>query len=690
MMKVLREYEYVSGQLINLSKSFVYLHEKVPIPDCSRIRKLTGIGQGSFPFTYLGCPIFYGRRRSDHFEELLKKVRKRILLWQNKLLSFGGRYILVAHVLQSMPVYLLTAMNPPKGIIKQLHMIFARFFWSNTAGTRSKHWVAWEDLCSPKEEGGLGFRSLHDLSNALFAKLWWNFRVSTDSLWSAFMWNKYCKKVHPIMAKSLGGSHSWRKMVMSREEVEHNIWWQTINGSSSFWYDNWTKLGALYYIEGDNAKEEEIEVKEFIHNGSWDKHKLLNHISEEITECIIDNVKPELIEGRNDKAWWMLENNGEFSVKAAWEGLRNKKEKRRDFEFIWDPKMPFKLCFFLWRVWKRRVATDDNLQRMNIHIVSKCWCCDESKHETMTHLFLTASIANRLWKQFAICAGINIEGMLLQQLITKWWTKDANIKLMAIQKAVPAMILWALWRRRNTIKHGGKCSYNQMKEQIRVQIHLFIKLKYPWIQTIPTEWQDIVKYLNEYKPKLYAMSVRWVPPPRNKIKVNTDGACRGNPGQSAYGFCIRDECGNLLYAQGEDIGLRTNTEAEIIAILEALRYCKRVGLEGFWLESDSLSIVNCLRNSWKVPWERVEQVEECRVLMEITKVRIQHTLREGNNLADFIANVVIGAVGLVQFNTFISLPTKGKCILNMDKAQVPSLRIRTRPIKNRATAYTEE
>ncbi|KAH0708987.1 hypothetical protein KY284_010414 [Solanum tuberosum] len=261
---------------------------------------------------------------------------------------------------------------------------------------------------------------------------------------------------------------------------------------------------------------------------------------------------------------------------------------------------------------------------------------------------------------------------------------------MAIQKAVPAMIMWALWRRRNTIKHGGKCSYNQMKEQIRVQIHLFIKLKYPWIQTIPTEWQDIVKYLNEYKPKLYAMSVRWVPPPRNKIKVNTDGACRGNPGQSAYGFCIRDEYGNLLYAQGEDIGLRTNTEAEIIAILEALRYCKRVGLEGFWLESDSLSIVNCLRNSWKVPWERVEQVEECRVLMEITKVRIQHTLREGNNLADFIANAVIGAVGLVQFNTFISLPTKGKCILNMDKAQVPSLRIRTRPIKNRATAYTEE
>uniref|UniRef100_A0A0V0GSI0 Putative ovule protein n=1 Tax=Solanum chacoense TaxID=4108 RepID=A0A0V0GSI0_SOLCH len=66
--------------------------------------------------------------------------------------------------------------------------------------------------------------------------------------------------------------------------------------------------------------------------------------------------------------------------------------------------------------------------------------------------------------------------------------------------------------------------------------------------------------------------------------------------------------------------------------------------------------------------------------MEITKAKIQHTLREGNNLADFVANIVIRVVGVVQFYTSISLPTKGRCILNMDKAQVPSLRIRTRSI----------
>jgi len=58
---------------------------------------------------------------------------------------------------------------------------------------------------------------------------------------------------------------------------------------------------------------------------------------------------------------------------------------------------------------------------MKINIVSRCWCCDRKEEETITHLFLTASIATKLWRFFANHAGINIEGMHLQQLINAWW-----------------------------------------------------------------------------------------------------------------------------------------------------------------------------------------------------------------------------------------------------------------------------
>lgn len=121
MIKILREYERISGQLINRDKSLFYLHEKTLIGMCLKIKRTIGIAQDSFPFTYLGCPILYGRKKKCFFEDLVKNVMKRLSLWQNKLLSFGGRYILIAHVLQSIPIYLLSAMNP-------IHKIFAKFF----------------------------------------------------------------------------------------------------------------------------------------------------------------------------------------------------------------------------------------------------------------------------------------------------------------------------------------------------------------------------------------------------------------------------------------------------------------------------------------------------------------------------------------------------------------------------------
>lgn len=51
-------------------------------------------------------------------------------------------------------------------------------------------------------------------------------------------------------------------MIDLRDEVEHEIWWKTKKENVSFWFDNWTKLGPLYFLV-DNPREKEIEVNEF-------------------------------------------------------------------------------------------------------------------------------------------------------------------------------------------------------------------------------------------------------------------------------------------------------------------------------------------------------------------------------------------------------------------------------------------
>lgn len=168
MMNNLKCYEKVSGQMVNKLKSFFYLHEKTPLIYSIKLRRLTGIRQGNFPFVYLDCPIYYGRKRKYYFEDLIINVSRRMLSWQNKFLYFGVKMVLINHVLQSLPVYLLSAMNPPKDVldIKCLLDFFGKIWW-NKRQTLDKM----GDLYFSTQEGGFGFRSMHDVNHALFTKL---------------------------------------------------------------------------------------------------------------------------------------------------------------------------------------------------------------------------------------------------------------------------------------------------------------------------------------------------------------------------------------------------------------------------------------------------------------------------------------------------------------------------------------
>lgn len=62
MMHVIRKYEDASGQLVNKSNSFFYLHENTSLIHSIRIRKLTEIRQGIFPLTYLGFLFIMAER----------------------------------------------------------------------------------------------------------------------------------------------------------------------------------------------------------------------------------------------------------------------------------------------------------------------------------------------------------------------------------------------------------------------------------------------------------------------------------------------------------------------------------------------------------------------------------------------------------------------------------------------------
>jgi len=56
------------------------------------------------------------------------------------------------------------------------------------------------------------------------------------------------------------------------------------------------------------------------------------------------------------------------------------------------------------------------------------------------------------------------------------------------------------------------------------------------------------------------------------INFDTDGASRGNPRQSSYAFCLRNDKRDMIYAEAATIQSSTSTEAKAKAILEASKH----------------------------------------------------------------------------------------------------------------------
>lgn len=65
-------------------------------------------------------------------------------------------------------------------------------------------------------------------------------------------------------------------MLECKDIIEHQILWQPKLGSSLFWFENWTGLGALYFIIPPKfVCDESIQnIYDVVQDGQWDEEKI--------------------------------------------------------------------------------------------------------------------------------------------------------------------------------------------------------------------------------------------------------------------------------------------------------------------------------------------------------------------------------------------------------------------------------
>eukprot|EP00253_Pinus_taeda_P001606 PITA_01606 len=110
----------------------------------------------SLPSKYLGVPLTAKQLHKSIWEPVINKLQDKIRKWTMRSLNLAGRLVLTKVVLQSIPVFMLSALPAPKGVLHLFRTIQRDFLWGK--GEEKKKWalVAWEKICKPRKHGGLG------------------------------------------------------------------------------------------------------------------------------------------------------------------------------------------------------------------------------------------------------------------------------------------------------------------------------------------------------------------------------------------------------------------------------------------------------------------------------------------------------------------------------------------------------
>ncbi|KAL0295933.1 UNVERIFIED_CONTAM: hypothetical protein Sradi_6645400 [Sesamum radiatum] len=132
---------------------------------------------------YLGLPATSGRSWGALFWGIRDRIWDIISGWNSKLLSQAGKSVLVKAVLQSLPTYILSCFQVPGYLVRHTESTTADFGW-HCRGEKRIHWVAWQKLCKPTLQGGIGFCGLNEFNLALLAKQGWRILSRREALLS--------------------------------------------------------------------------------------------------------------------------------------------------------------------------------------------------------------------------------------------------------------------------------------------------------------------------------------------------------------------------------------------------------------------------------------------------------------------------------------------------------------------------
>ncbi|XP_031120628.1 uncharacterized protein LOC116023758 [Ipomoea triloba] len=628
MIDCLNNFSAASGLTVNLTKSTTFCSPNLNAGLRNRIKDILNIPIAANMGHYLGMPILQRRVSRHTFSYVVDKMRKKLATWKASALSMAGRRILVQSSLASVPTYSMQSLAFPVSTCTDIDRVCRNFLWGHDDITRKIHTINWSDICRPREVGGLGLRKARDFNMAFLTKMAWQLWSNQDKLWVQAMKDKYVKQGDFLQLPTCSNaSWGWRSILKGRDILTKGLKWRVSDGKSiNFWGDWWVGDRPLAEAvpNGGVTIPAHTLVDRFITPGNTWNIQALNDV---LPPVIVDEIRAIALptsHNQVDQLTWPHSNSGLVSVASAFSFISGNDGAEDPYAWIWKITCVERVKLFVWKVAVNGLLTNAERLRRGLSSNADCPRCG-AHDESIDHLLRHCDFAKECWESASTPAGFMASFHLP---LTDWMMKACTTQTQddgSRWNTVFPYLLWNMWKARNNLVFN---SINGSANDIIIKAN--------------REAKEAHRILLKHTGPLHARQtwVAWSPPQLDYVKMNSDGARKSISGLASAGGLFRDHRGRWIVGFTTNIGRTSSFRAELWGFREGLIVAIHRGFTHLIAESDSEALVNVIVNNSDDGSLDSTLVADCKALARhFQEFRLNHTLREGNQCADFLANL---------------------------------------------------
>ncbi|KAE8687812.1 Beta-adaptin-like protein A [Hibiscus syriacus] len=650
------------GLHLNLSKSKLL---GINVEDATLNEWVNDIGcsVGCFPMDYLGLPIGAKKNSEVLWEPILQNFNNKLAGWKASTLSMAGRLVLIKSVLSSLPIFFLSIFKMLLKVKQKVNTLMSNFLWGESSSKNRNHWVSWQAVCKPLEDGGLGILNLNIINRALLGKWVWKFANEKDSLWKRMICSKHNASTLSLSISNVVSTQDswiWKGIVnnyMKDDDIggclRSNTKTQLGSGKSiSFWNDFWVNNLPLkiqfprIFALSNNKRGKVADFGCFDANGwVWNvqtRRSLCDWELDQWIELMAALNCFNLSDSMKDFLSWSGKGDGLFSVKSYRMALSNSQGGGFSWKrWVWSGFAPPRVETFLWQITHKKLAVRIELKKRGVPMEDALCPLCKNNEETVQHLFFSCSVAGDIWNRM-----LNIWDIYTalpndpQVLLSSW--SDLNRKS-NIWKFIPGVVLWSIWKARNSVVfENSSLDITSLFFLIRFRLARWFLAKFPNIQIQvdllvgDPSLADRFGYQNTHRSSKQS----WQPPPIDFYKFNVDGAVKSAGMKGGIGGILRDCNSIILSTFFVSVGPGPPPLAELKAIKKGLD----IFLSSDWaakgrliLESDCKSAVDWIVLPNSVPSFFSSLVEDIVSLVHEKAIIIRWIPRGCNWEADKLA-----------------------------------------------------